>query len=239
MITVMTGAGISTDSGIPDFRGPAGVWTKDPEAERLFTIGSYLADPEIRRRSWLARRANPAWTAEPNAGHRALVTLEERGHLQAIVTQNIDRLHQKAGSSADRVLEIHGNMHEAVCWSCGDRTLTADALARLDAGEDDPACLVCGGIVKTATVMFGQQLDAVVLDRSVEAARACDVFLAVGSTLRVMPAAGLCDVALREGAELIIVNASPTLYDDRAARVICEPISEALPALIDELSGRA
>ena len=134
-ITVLTGAGISTDSGIPDFRGPSGVWTRDPDAARLFTITNYLADPEIRRRSWLARRANPAWGAEPNAGHLALVELERRGGLRALVTQNIDRLHLRAGSSPELVLELHGNMVEAMCTGCDARTTTAEALDRLDAGE--------------------------------------------------------------------------------------------------------
>jgi NAD-dependent deacetylase len=154
-VTVLTGAGISTDSGIPDFRGPNGVWTRSPASEKLFTIDNYLADPEVRRRSWQARRANPAWAAEPNAGHRALVDLERAGALRALVTQNIDRLHQAAGSSPEVVLELHGNMVESMCTGCDARGLTADALARLDAGEDDPRCERCGGILKTATVMFG------------------------------------------------------------------------------------
>ena len=233
----MTGAGISTDSGIRDFRGPNGIWTKDPAAERLFTIEHYLADPEVRRRSWLARRENPAWGAEPNAGHLALVELERRGALRGLITQNIDRLHQKAGSSPDLVIEVHGNMVDAVCWSCGARSLTRDALARLDAGDPDPACEACGGILKTATVMFGQSLDPVVLTAAADAARGCDVFVAVGSTLQVTPAAGLCDVAVRHGAELIVVNRDPTPYDELAVRVIREPISDALPALVDELTA--
>lgn len=236
-VTVLTGAGISTDSGIPDFRGPDGVWTRDPEAERLSTIDAYLDDAEVRRRSWLARRANPAWGAEPNAGHRALVTLEERGALRALVTQNIDRLHQRAGSSPELVLELHGNMVEAVCWSCGARSLTQEALDRLDAGDPDPACLVCGGILKTATVMFGQALDPAVLDAAVAAARSCDVLLAVGSTLQVHPAAGLCDVAVSAGAELVIVNGDQTAYDHLAHRVVRGSISDLLPALVDELTG--
>lgn len=234
-ITVLTGAGISTDSGIPDFRGPSGVWTRDPAAERLFTIDTYLADPEVRRRSWLARRSNPAWGAEPNAGHLALVALEQRGALVALATQNIDRLHQKAGSSPEVVLELHGNMVEAVCWSCGARSLTQEALDRLDAGDADPACLACGGILKTATVMFGESLDPAVLDAAVAAAQACDVMLAVGTTLQVHPAAGLCGVAVRAGAELIVVNDAPTGYDHVASRIVREPISASLPALVDEL----
>ncbi|WP_421118281.1 SIR2 family NAD-dependent protein deacylase [Aquihabitans daechungensis] len=235
-VTVLTGAGISTDSGIRDFRGPNGVWTLDPAAEQLFTIQNYLSDPSIRRRSWLARRENPAWGAQPNAGHLALVELERRGSLEAVITQNIDRLHQKAGSSPERVIEVHGNMVEAVCWSCGARSLTQEALARLDAGEEDPACLVCGGILKTATIMFGQNLDPDVLGAAAEASQTCDVFVAVGSTLQVTPAATLCEVAVRSGAELIIVNRDPTPYDDLATRVVREPISESLPLLVEELA---
>jgi NAD-dependent deacetylase len=236
-VTVLTGAGISTDSGIPDFRGPNGVWTRDPEAEKLSDIDHYLADPAIRKRSWLARRKNPAWGAAPNAGHLALAELERRGHLRALVTQNIDRLHQKAGSSPDLVLELHGNMVESVCVGCGAKGLTQDALARLDAGDDDPACLDCGGILKTATVMFGQTLDPDVLQGAAEAAQDCDVFVAVGTSLQVHPAAGLCDVAVRGGARLIVVNASPTPYDDLAAEVIRDPIGESLPALVDQLTA--
>ncbi len=205
-VTVLTGAGISTASGIPDFRGPNGLWTRDPAAEALFTIDNYLADPDVRRRSWLARRANPAWGAEPNAGHRALVELERRGALRALVTQNIDRLHQSAGSSPDLVLEVHGNMVEAVCWSCGARSLTADALARLDAGDDDPACRSCGGILKTATVMFGQALDPAVLEAAFVAAEDCDVLVAVGTTLQVQPVASMCDLARRAGALPALVD---------------------------------
>lgn len=236
-VTVLTGAGISTDSGIRDFRGPNGVWTLDPASEKLFTIDNYLGDPEVRRRSWLARRENPAWGAEPNAGHLAVVELERRGALEAVITQNIDRLHQKAGSSPELVLEVHGNMVDAVCWDCGARSRTQDALDRLDAGEDDPSCLECGGILKTATVMFGQNLDPDVLDAAIVAAQRCDVFVAVGTTLQVQPVAGLCGVALRHGAELIVVNRDPTPYDALANRVVREPISESLPALVEELTG--
>lgn len=236
LVTVLTGAGISTDSGIPDFRGPAGVWTRDPDAEKLFTIEHYLADPAVRRRSWLARRDNPAWGAEPNAGHRALVDLEARGALLAIATQNIDRLHVKAGSTPSLVHELHGNMVESLCTGCGAKGLTADVLARLDDGEDDPDCLVCGSILKTATVMFGEHLDPHVLDAAARAAAACDVFVAVGSTLTVHPVAGLCDVAKAARAELIIVNGGETAYDDVADRLVRGPISTTLPALVDELA---
>ncbi|MCB0976160.1 MAG: NAD-dependent deacetylase [Acidimicrobiales bacterium] len=238
-ITVLTGAGISTDSGIPDFRGPKGVWTRDPDAEKLFTIGNYLNDPAIRRRSWLARRGNPAWGAEPNRGHLALVELERRGALRGMATQNIDRLHQRAGTSPELVYELHGNMVESLCTGCGARGLTSDVLDRIDAGEDDPACLLCGSILKTATVMFGETLDPDVLDAAIVAAAECDVFLAIGSTLTVHPAAGLCDVAVRAGAELVVVNGSETAYDDVAHRVLRGSISELLPPLVDELVPQA
>lgn len=235
-ITVLTGAGVSTDSGIPDFRGPNGLWTRNPGTEKLFDIDAYLHDPEVRRRSWLARRANPAWAAQPNAAHRSLVALEEQGALVGLVTQNIDRLHQQAGSSPDLVLELHGNMVEALCAACDARSLTRHALERVDAGDTDPHCLDCGGILKTATVMFGQALDPDVLRSAARAASDCDWFVAVGTSLRVHPAAGLCDVAIRSGARLAIVNAEPTPYDHLADRLVHEPIGTALPALLAELA---
>lgn len=231
-VTVLTGAGISTESGIPDFRGPQGVWTKDPAAQAMFTIDSYLADPEVRRRAWQERLSHPAWRAEPGPGHLALVTLEQRGVLRALCTQNIDGLHQAAGSDPALVLELHGTLHEVVCLSCGVRTRMPDVLGRVRAGEDDPACLECGGIQKSATISFGQSLDPEVLHAAAVAAQACDVFLAVGSSLQVMPAAGLCRLASRSGARLVVVNAEPTPYDEEARAVIRAPIGEALPAIV-------
>lgn len=231
-ILVLTGAGISTDSGIPDFRGPDGVWTRNPEAERTSTIDHYLADPEVRRVAWRTRLGSPAWTAEPNAGHRALVDLERTGRLSMLATQNIDGLHVKAGSSPDVVVELHGTMHESVCWSCGDRRPMLDTLARVRAGEDDPACLVCGGILKSATISFGQSLDPAVLDAAFTEALRCDLVLAVGSTLHVVPAAALVPTARREGAAVVIVNAEPTGADHLADVVVRSSISEALPAIV-------
>jgi NAD-dependent deacetylase len=231
-VTVLTGAGISTESGIPDFRGPQGVWTKDPAAQAMFTIDRYLADREVRVRSWRNRRDHPAWAAKPNDGHRALVDLERRGRLTAIVTQNIDGLHQAAGSSPALVYEIHGTIWEAVCLSCQRRTPMVDVLARVDAGEDDPPCLVCDGIQKSATISFGQALDAVVLDASIDAARRCGLFLAVGTSLQVQPAASLCAVAINAGSPLVVVNAEPTPYDEIASAVIRDPIGETLPRMV-------
>jgi NAD-dependent deacetylase len=231
-VTVLTGAGISTSSGIPDFRGPQGVWTKDPEAQKVFTLQYYLADPGIRERAWRMRRDNPALTARPTPAHRALVDLERDGRLRAIVTQNIDGLHQAAGSAPDLVLEIHGTMWEVVCMSCGVRTPSPEVFERLDAGETDPECRSCGGILKTATISFGQALEEHVMDAAVDAARDCDVFLTVGTSLQVYPAAGLCDLAQGAGARLVVVNGEPTPYDRGADAVLRDPIDEVVPRLL-------
>ncbi|MQA94241.1 MAG: NAD-dependent deacetylase [Streptosporangiales bacterium] len=231
-VTALTGAGISTDSGIPDFRGPQGVWTKDPQAAALSTIDTYLSDPEVRRRAWRSRRDHPAWAAEPNTGHRALADLERAGRLRAVITQNIDELHQRAGSDPARVIEVHGTMRWAQCLTCGIRTPMPEVLSRVDAGEEDPACLSCGGIQKSATISFGQALDPDVFGAAVHAARECDVFLAIGSSLTVDPAAGLCLEALNHGARLVVINAEPTPYDEVADAVLREPIGEVLPLLV-------
>jgi len=237
-VVVLTGAGISTDSGIPDFRGPNGIWTKDPEAEKMATIQAYLADADVRRRAWRHRLQSPTWEAQPNEGHRALVTLEQRGVLHTLVTQNIDGLHQAAGNDPGRVVEIHGTMREVLCMSCGVRAPMADVLERVRAGEEDPACTgtvageSCGGILKSATISFGQNLVAEDLVRADEAARACDLLLAIGSTLSVYPAASLVPSAQRFGARVVIVNAEPTEYDAIADVVIRGPISVVLPAMV-------
>lgn len=231
-VTVLTGAGISTESGIPDFRGPQGVWTKNPGAAAMATIEAYLADPEIRRSAWRNRREHPAWTAEPNAGHAALVELERTGRLRAIITQNIDGLHQKAGSDPALVIEVHGTLLEAECLTCGLRTPMPEVLGRVDRGEADPPCLTCGGIQKSATISFGQALRPEVFRAAELAARECDLFLAVGSSLSVQPAAGLCLEAIERGARLVIINAQRTPYDRLAGAVVRQPIGEILPELV-------
>ncbi|GAA0410582.1 NAD-dependent protein deacetylase 2 [Acrocarpospora corrugata] len=235
MITVMTGAGISTESGIPDYRGPQGLWRADPDYQRLVTIGYYLGDPEIRRRSWEFRRSSPAWEAEPNPGHLALVTLERAGRLDRLITQNVDGLHQRAGSAPDKVLELHGNMFGVVCVKCAVGTTLREALDRIDGGENDPDCRDCGGILKTATVMFGEALPQGPLDEAVRAAERSAVFVVVGTSLQVQPAAGLVGLAVESGAQLIIVNAGATPYDELASEVIRDPISVALPRLVNRL----
>jgi NAD-dependent deacetylase len=236
-VTVLTGAGVSTESGIPDFRGPQGLWTRDPKAERMSDIRWYVNDPEVRRAAWRSRAAHPAWTAEPNAGHRALADLERAGRLRALVTQNIDGLHQKAGSR--RVIEIHGTMREVECLSCADRQPTPQVLERVRAGESDPPCTRCGGILKTATVSFGQNLRLDVLASAEAAARDADLFLAVGTSLTVHPAASLAGVPLETGARLVVVNAEPTPYDVVAAAILRDPIGQVLPRLVaDAVTAR-
>ncbi|MEU1877868.1 Sir2 family NAD-dependent protein deacetylase [Streptosporangium sp. NPDC020072] len=232
-VTVLTGAGISTESGIPDYRGPNGLWRADPEQEKLVTYHHYMGSAEIRRRSWLFRRDSPAWDAEPNAAHRALATLPDAW----IITQNVDGLHRRAGSPPDRVLELHGNMFGAVCTSCGADSTTREAVERIMAGEDDPACRACGGVLKTATVMFGQSLDQGVLSRAVEAAGNCEVFVAVGTSLQVRPAATLVSIAAEAGARVVIVNGEPTAYDHMADEVIHDPIGVAVPRLCAALTA--
>jgi NAD-dependent deacetylase len=233
-VVVLTGAGISTDSGIPDFRGPQGVWTKNPEAEKQSTIQHYVADPEVRRRAWRSRLDSPAWAAQPNAGHRALVALERRGKLETLITQNIDGLHQAAGSSPDRVVEVHGTMRQVVCLACGERAPMERALARVRAGEDDPPCRTCGGILKSATISFGQSLVPEDLRRAELAARRCDLMLAVGTKLSVWPVAGVVPVAKDAGARVVIVNAEPTDMDTRADAVLRGSIADILPRLMAE-----
>jgi NAD-dependent deacetylase len=233
-IVVLTGAGISTDSGIPDFRGPQGVWTRNPGAERTATLQHYMADPEVRRTAWRTRLDHPARTARPNPGHEAVVTLERRGKLDTLITQNIDGLHHAAGSDPDRIVEVHGNIREVMCMSCGERAPMERALDRVRAGEEDPPCRTCGGILKSATISFGQNLVPEDLMRADAAARRCDLLLAVGSTLSVYPVAEVVPIAKSSGARVVIVNGEPTAMDHLADAVIYGRIGAVLPALVAE-----
>ena len=230
-VVALTGAGISTESGVPDFRGPQGIWTKNPKAERLSNIHYYMSDPEVRRLAWQQRLNHPAWHAEPNAGHLALVELERAGKLQALVTQNIDGLHQKAGSSPGMVIEVHGTVREYMCMSCGSRGPMQLALERVRAGEDDPPCRECGGILKSATISFGQPLVPEVIERAMLAASTADLLLAIGSTLQVYPVAGAVPRAKSAGARVVVINAEPTQFDDIADAVIRQRIGDVLPAI--------
>ena len=235
-VAVLTGAGISTDSGIPDFRGPQGVWTKNPKAERMSSLQHYLSDPEVRELSWQSRLANPGWHAVPNAGHRALVSLEESDCMHTLVTQNIDELHQMAGSSPSIVVEVHGSMRRARCWSCEHEWPMTAFLDRVRAGERDPGCPDCGGIVKSATISFGQSLVPADIARALDAASNCDLLLCVGSTLAVGPVNQMVPAAARSGAAVIIVNAEPTEMDRLATVVLRGLIGELLPALVESPS---
>ena len=232
-IVALTGAGISTESGIPDFRGPQGVWTTNPKAERLSNIHYYMSDPEVRRLAWQQRLVHPAWQAVPNAGHRALADLERDGRLHALITQNIDGLHQRAGNSPETVIEVHGTVHAYVCMSCGRRGPMQAVLDRVRAGEEDPDCKVCGGILKSATISFGQQLVPDVIARAMRAAAQTELLLAIGSTLQVYPVAGAVPDAKAAGARVVIVNAEPTQFDDLADVVIRRAIGEVLPAICE------
>jgi NAD-dependent deacetylase len=231
-VVALTGAGISTDSGIPDFRGPQGLWTRNPEAEKQATLQHYVADPEVRKRAWRARLESPAWSARPNAGHLALVALERRGKLDTLITQNVDGLHQAAGSSRERVVEVHGTWREVTCLACGERAPMERALARVRAGEEDPPCRTCGGILKSATISFGQSLVPEDIARAQRAAAGCDLLLAIGTKLSVWPVAGVVPAAKEAGARVVILNAEPTEMDALADVVLRGAIGEILPTLM-------
>jgi NAD-dependent deacetylase len=208
------------------------LWTRDPEAEKLSDIRYYLADAGVRRKAWQKRLSNPAWSAQPNAGHKAIVELEKQGKLHALITQNIDGLHQKAGTSPERVIEVHGTMHWVLCWDCGWRGPMPETLDRVRAGELDPTCIECGGILKSATVLFGEGLAPGVMERAGSAAVEADLVIAVGTTLQVYPVAGVVPAAKSAGARLVIINAEPTQFDHIADAVLHKPIGETLPLLV-------
>jgi len=229
---VLTGAGISTESGIPDFRGPQGVWTRDPEAEKRANIQYYMANREARVAGWQSRKNSPLMSAQPNAGHLALAELERKSKLQLLVTQNVDGLHLKAGNSLARLVEIHGTVRDFVCMGCGERGAIERVMARVEAGEEDPPCRTCGGILKTATISFGQSLVYEDLERSQVAASSSDVFLAIGTSLTVTPAAYLPRYALQNGARLAIINAEETPFDHAADVILRGQIGEVLPAIV-------
>ncbi|SBT41537.1 SIR2 family NAD-dependent protein deacylase [Micromonospora auratinigra] len=238
-VAVLTGAGISTDSGIPDYRGPDGLWTRDPAALDAFTYDRFRRDPEARARFWRTYAEHPAWRAEPNVAHRALVALRDAGTAVRVLTQNVDGLHQRAGLADRTVLELHGTIHRTRCTGCGATTPTPPVLARVRAGEEDPTCGGCGAVLALAVTLFGEYLDGQVLDHARRIAAVSPLLLAVGSSLRVEPAASLCAVAVEAGARLIIVNRDETPYDHLADEVIREPIGSALPRIVAALiAGR-
>ncbi|MFN0095525.1 MAG: SIR2 family NAD-dependent protein deacylase [Dehalococcoidia bacterium] len=234
-VVALTGAGISTESGIPDFRGPQGVWTRDPAAEKRATLQHYVAHPDARAAAWQNHLKGEVRQKQPNAGHFAMTDLHRKGKLSTLVTQNVDGLHQKAGFPDEHVIEIHGTVHRFQCLSCTDNGPIEKVLARVEAGEADPPCRSCGGILKSATISFGQQLVARDLMRAETAASTCDVILAVGTTLAVYPAAGMMPIALRCGAKLIIMNAEETQFDEYASVVLRGTLGTVLPAVAARL----
>ena len=231
-ILALTGAGLSTASGIPDFRGPQGRWTQDPDAERISTLSYYLADEDVRRKAWRARADAALWAASPNPGHLALVDLEREGKLAGIVTQNTDGLHLLAGSSPAIVHEVHGNARTWRCEDCGGTGPMTDMVARVRAGDDDPRCPVCDGITRATVILFEEMLDASVLDAAVKLAEQADLVLAIWTTLTVHPVAGLVPYAFGHSARVVILNNQETPYDYLADAVLREPIEEALPRLV-------
>lgn len=231
-ILAFTGAGISTESGIPDFRGPDGLWTKvDPDD---FTIQRYLSSRRVRVEGWKMHQEGSLWGARssvaPNAAHRAIVDLWKAGRLAGCVTQNIDGLHQAAGLPDHEVAELHGNIRKSVCIDCGRQWSTEEILQRVDAGEDDPHCSECGGLIKTSTVLFGELLPADQMERAALFAASADAVLAVGTTLSVFPAAEIPLVAARR-VPLVIVNLGETEGDRLAMAKVEASAGEALAEL--------
>jgi NAD-dependent deacetylase len=233
-IVVLTGAGISTESGIPDFRSPGSIWRENPPV----SYQDFIHKPEARRQYWSTRRGLSAQVkaAFPNAAHYALVELERRQILLGIITQNFDGLHHDAGHSPERVIELHGTSREAACTLCGALTSMDDLQQRIDGGEVDPRCEICHGYMKSATILFGQHIPNAVLARAKELTEVCDLFLVVGSSLSVAPAANLPRLALKHDAPLIIVNLAPTPMDSYADLVLREKAGLVLPRLVELLS---
>ncbi|WP_410596392.1 SIR2 family NAD-dependent protein deacylase [Amycolatopsis sp. lyj-23] len=236
-IAALTGAGISTASGIPDYRGPEGVWTRTPGAANAFTRKNFLADAAVRRQFWRTYAGHAAWRAEPNAAHRALAGLDGAGVAVRVLTQNVDGLHQRAGLAARKVLELHGTMRTTRCTGCPARFPTPEVLSRVENGDDDPACPHCGGILQLDVVLFGQMLDGEVLGHARNIEAASGLFVAIGSSLQVEPAASLCTVAVRAGVTLVVVNREPTPYDEDAAFVLREDIETVVPELCAAMAG--
>ena len=232
-MVALTGAGISTESGIPDFRSPGGIWQQVPPV----SYREFLHSAEARQRYWQTRRnlSGQVTAASPNAAHYALAELERRQLLTGIITQNFDGLHQKAGSAPERVIELHGTSREAACTLCGARSSITALQQRIEAGEIDPTCSLCGGYLKAATILFGQRVPERELARAKEFAQECDLFLVVGSSLKVVPAATLPRLALKRNIPLIIINLQPTPLDEYADVVIQEKAGNVLPQLVTQI----
>ena len=232
-VVVFTGAGISTESGIPDFRSPGGIWTRMMPID----FADYVADPEARRESWRRRfEMEETWNSvRPNDGHRAVAELAARGIVSHVITQNIDALHQAGGMPEERVIEIHGNTTYAKCLDCEHRMEIAAIRAHFEAHGEAPDCPGCGGIVKTATISFGQAMPEREMMRAAAAVADCDMCLVAGSSLAVYPAAGFPLEAKRNGAKLVILNREPTPQDPYADLVIHGEIGPILSSAVKGL----
>ena len=231
-VAVLTGAGISTASGIGDFRGPQGRWTLDPQAERVSTLSWYLNDPDVRANAWRFRAESPVYNAQPNAAHRALVRLEQGARLTGLITQNTDGLHQLAGSNPELVIELHGNSRTWRCETCRATGPMIEMVRRVRTGEIDPRCPFDSGIVRATTILFEEGLDPATIDASVAAVDEADALLVIGTSLTVHPAAGLVPYAKRRGTSVVIVNAEPTDYDHLAQVLLRGPIAEVVPSIL-------
>ena len=238
-ILVFTGAGISTESGIPDFRGPEGLWTKmDPDD---FHIDRYRSSPERRIRGWRMHAAGELWRARskvaPNEGHFAIARLGDHGRLAGVVTQNVDGLHRKSGLDVDQVAELHGNVRECHCLDCGTRWPTEQVLEWVDAGQEDPACPVCDGLVKTTTVMFGEMLPEEEMKKAGLFLAIADAVIVAGSTVSVWPAADIVFGAARRPIPVVVVNQGPTDADSLAVVKLDGATGELLPQIVKGILG--
>jgi len=234
---VFTGAGVSTESGIPDFRSPGGIWERfDPDD---FTYQKFVSNPETRRKQWqMLREGMLTGGAEPNPAHYAVAELDRIGKLDCVITQNIDNLHQKAGVPDSKVFELHGNMQWVVCLGCGQRYPFGEIKPRLDEGEEIPGCPACQGILKPDVVLFGEQLPGQVLNEASRRSYGCDLFIVIGSTLVVYPAAYMPVYATGAGARLVIINLSPTPMDHQAAVLIRAKAGEAMPVIVQKVKEK-
>lgn len=235
-LVVFTGAGVSTESGIPDFRGPGGIWSRfDPDE---FTYQKFVASPANRKRHWAIARNMFMKEYEPNPAHYALAELDRLGKLDCIITQNVDNLHQKSGIRPEKVFELHGNTRWVKCLSCGSRYPAGEISQRLDNGEEDPPCSTCKGILKPDGVFFGEALPREVLQESVRRSQSCDLFMVVGSTLVVYPAAYMPIYAVESGASLIIVNMTETPMDSNAHIALRGKAGEILPEVAQKVMSK-
>lgn len=234
-ITFLTGAGLSTAAGIPDFRGPQGVWTRDPLAERMSTLSWYLKSPEVRERAWQMRLESGIWAASPTEAHHRIAQAENQADVKAVVTQNTDGLHTLAGSSPDKVLEVHGSARTWQCEDCDATGPMEDQIRRVKDGEPDPSCPQCGGITRATTILFEEMLKTDVIEAAFEAAENCDWIIAVGTSLSVTPVAHMFPTAIEAGARGMILNAEPTAFDPYAEEVVRGDLQETVPRVLDEL----